>query len=400
MKEQKTPMLHGVTVLDLSRVLAGPYCTMLLGDYGADVIKVERPGEGDETRAWGPPFFAGESAYYLSINRNKRSITVDMKTPQGKQLVCDLATRSDVLVENFTVGALDRLGLGRAELMTLNPRLVFCSISGYGQTGPDKDLPGFDLVAQARGGLMSTTGPVDGPPSIVGISVIDIFAGLHALSAILAALHARERSGQGSYIDMGLLDSAVNILSHQATSFLNTGSVPARRGNSHNNIVPYQTFQARDGYVNIAAGNEKLWDAFCRVLKLERLIADSLFATNALRVQHRAQLIPILQETISQRGAKELVAELSAAKIPASVVQNMQQVFADPQVLAREMVVELPHPSAGPIRVPAAPGFINDAKPPVRLPPPMLGQHTIEILKEKLGYDDAMIAGLLKARAI
>ena len=391
--------LQGITVLDFSHVLAGPYCTMLLGDMGAEVLKIERPGSGDDTRAWGPPFLGGESAYFLSINRNKRSLTLNLKSAEGGRIARDLAARSDVVIENFSPGTMARLGLDYPALSAAHPGLIYCSLSGYGQTGPDRNLPGFDVVVQARGGMMSLTGPPDGPPSIVGISIVDICAGLHALAGILAALCARQRTGRGAYLDHALLDSQVNILSHQAASYLMTGRVPSRRGNSHNNIVPYQTFKTRDGYVNIAVGNEKLWRNFCAVLKLDALAADPRFATNQKRVEHRTALIPVLEQLIAAHETRTLVAQLRAAHVPAAVVQNMQEVFDDPQVLARQMIAEMEHPTAGRLRVPAAAGLLDGAKPPVRRPPPLLGQHTEEILKEKLGYNDTQIA-VLKAASV
>ncbi len=392
--------LSGVTVLDLSRVLAGPYCTMLLGDYGADVIKVERPGSGDDTRAWGPPFVKGESTYFLSVNRNKRSIAVDLKHAEGKRIIRDLASRADVLVENFSPGTLDDLVLSPAELMAANPKLIVCSISGFGQTGPDRDLPGFDLVMQARGGIMSVTGRPDAPPSTVGLAIVDLFAGLHALSLILAALHERETTGKGRIIDLGLLDSHVSILTHLATSYLNTGNVPQRRGNTHNNIVPYQTFQTKDGYVNISVGNDGLWQKFCAVLGLKNLAADARFTTNAQRVQHRDELIPRLEAVIKERSSADLVKDLSAAHVPVATVQDMAQVCADPQVLAREMIAHMPHPLIGDFKTPASPGFIDGKKPEALRAPPLLGQHTDEILREFLKITAEQIANLRASGAI
>jgi len=370
---------------------------MLLGDYGADVIKVERPGSGDDTRAWGPPFVGEkdpQSTYFLSVNRNKRSIAIDLKNAEGKRLIRELGQRADVLVENFAPGTLDELELSPASLMKLNPRLIACSLSGYGQTGPDRALPGFDLVMQARGGIMSVTGQPDAMPSTVGLAIIDLFAGLHALNLILAALHERQTTNRGRYIDLGLLDSHVSILTHLATSYLNTGNVPQRRGNTHNNIVPYQTFKTVDGYVNIAVGNDALWKKFCAALELKEFDADARFTTNAGRVQHRAELIPRLEALIATRKSAELVRQLSEAEIPAAVVQDMAQVCADPQVIAREMMASIQHPSVGELKMPAAPGYVDGAKAEVRYPPPLLGEHTDEILKGVLGLKDAEVAAL------
>ena len=392
--------LNGVTVLDLSHVLAGPYCTMLMGDLGAEVIKLERPGSGDDTRAWGPPFAGGESAYYLSVNRNKRSLALDLKSEDGKQIVRALAAKSNVLIENFSPGTMERLGLGHEALRAEFPHLIYCSLSGYGQTGPDRALPGFDVVVQARGGLMSLCGEKNGPPAIVGISVVDIFAGLHALNAILAALFHQKATGQGARLDMALLDSLVNILTHQATSYLMTGKVPGRLGNAHHNIVPYQTFKTRDGFLNIAAGNDKLFGSMCKVLKQDALPADARFATNSKRVENRAALLAILEPLVAARDTQELFKELSTAHVPAGPVQDMAQVFADPQVQAREMTCEFSHPTAGTVKVPAFPGLLDGHKPAVRRPPPLLGEHSVELLKEVLGYSPDQIQALLELKVV
>ncbi|MBE7466988.1 MAG: CoA transferase [Planctomycetes bacterium] len=392
--------LSNITVLDFTHVLAGPYCTMMLADYGADVIKIERPGVGDDTRAWGPPFAGGESCYFISVNRNKRSLALDLKSAEGKKIVRELAQQSDVVIENFSPGTMQRLGFAYEDIKTLNPRAIYASLSGYGQTGPDRDLPGFDVVIQARGGMMSLTGPAQGEPSIVGISIVDIFAGLHALTGILAALQGRAKSGHGCYLDISLLDSQVNILTHQATSYLMTGRVPSRRGNSHNNIVPYQTFKTKTCHINVAAGNDKLYRNFCAALGRADLADDPRFASNGKRVENRTILCPILEGILAEFDGRELVARLSAAHVPAAVVQDMKAVFDDPQVQARQAVAEMAHPTAGTLRVPHAAGFVDGEKPKLRRPPPLLGEHTAELLKEKLGYDDAKIAALREAKAI
>lgn len=378
--------LTGFRILDLSRVLAGPYCTMVLGDLGAEVIKVERPGTGDDTRAWGPPFVGGESAYYLCANRNKKSITVNLKAAAGQEIIRQLARKSDVLVENFKVGELAQLGLGYQDLKAVHPELVYCSISGYGQTGPDKDLPGYDFIAQGRGGVMSITGEPEGEPMKVGVAVVDITAGLFAANAIQAALLARVRTGQGQAIDISLLDAQVAWLANVASNYLVSGRRPGRFGNAHPTIVPYQAFRARDGFFCVAVGNDGQWQKLCRVLGLSELATDPRFATNPARVQHRDVLIPMLQKVFEPRGIAVWLHEITAAGIPCGPVQTIDQVFADPQVLARDMVWTVPHPTAGEVRLVGSPLKLSEVPTDQREPPPLLGEHTGEVLTSLLGY--------------
>jgi len=298
--------LAGVKVLDLSRVLAGPYCSMMLGDLGADVIKVERPKVGDETREWGPPEAGGESAYYLCVNRNKRSITVDLKSPEGQEIIRRLAKRSDIVLENYKVGTLQRFGLGYEDLKRVNPSIIYCSITGFGQNGPYKDRPGYDFIIQGMGGIMSITGEPDGPPMKVGVAIVDITAGLFACSAILAALYHREKTGKGQYIDIALLDAMVAWLANVGSNYLVSGEIPKRYGNAHPNIVPYEPFKTKDGtYINIGVGNDRQWKKFCEIAGLEHLADDPRFATNPQRVIHRKELIPIIAEKMLERTADE-----------------------------------------------------------------------------------------------
>src|SRR5262245_50317594 len=372
--------LTGIRILDLSRVLAGPYCTMLLGDLGAEVIKVERPGVGDDTRAWGPPFAAGESAYYLCANRNKKSLTVNLKSPVGQEIIRRLACLSDILVENFKVGELSELGLGYKQLKLLNPRLIYCSITGYGQTGPDRELPGYDFIIQGRGGVMSITGEPDGEPMKVGVAIVDITAGLFAANAIQAALLARVRTGHGQAIDISLLDSQVAWLANVASNYLVSGQRPGRFGNGHPTIVPYQSFPARDGFFCLAVGNDGQWQRLCRMLGRPALATDSRFATNPARVQHRPELIAVLQEIFSAHDIDYWLRKLTAAGIPCGPVQAIDQVFADPQVLARDMVWTVPHPTAGEIRLPGSPLKLSETPVACHTHPPLLGEHTDEVL--------------------
>ena len=389
-----SPPLTDLLVLDLSRVLAGPYCTMMLADLGAEVIKVEVPGQGDDTRQWGPPFVGGEAAYYLSVNRNKKSLTLNLKSERGREILRQLAHRADVLVENFRVGTMDEWGLGYEALQEMNPRLIYCAITGYGQTGPYRRRPGYDFIIQAEGGIMSITGPIEGPPMKVGVAIVDITAGLYAGMAILAALHERERSGQGQYIDIALLDAQVAWLANVGSNYLASGQRPDRYGNAHPNIVPYEPFPTSDGWIAVGVGNDRQWRQLCATAGWEDLAADLRFASNPQRVENRAALVPMLQERFRQRSTEEWRTMLLKDGIPCAPINAIDQVFADPQVLARGMCVALPHPTAGTVRMAGSP--LKLSRTPVRLDraPPLLGQHTDEILRAHLDYTDQEVAHL------
>ena len=392
-------LLDDIRVLDLSRVLAGPYCTMVLAEYGADVVKVEEPGAGDGTRSWGPPWVGDQSAYFLAANRGKRSLTVNLKSAAGVAIVRRLAAQSDVVIENFKVGGAATLGLDYVTLSTLNPRLVYCSLTGYGQTGPYRDRPGYDFIIQAQGGLMSITGPENGEPHKVGVAIVDITAGLFAATAILAALHERERSGQGQYIDVALLDTQVAWLANVAQNYLATGEAPARFGNAHPSIVPYAPFPTADGSVAVAVGSDDQYRRFCLAAGRPDLWDDARFRTNAGRVTHRAELIPLLCALFLTRSTQEWIALLLDIGVPVGAINSVAQALEDPQVLARAMVREVDHPTAGRIKVLGpAPKFSRSAT-TVTAPPP-LGYHTAEILAERLGYADDEIAELRRQGAI
>ncbi|MCW5873663.1 MAG: CoA transferase [Anaerolineales bacterium] len=401
MTTTNTGLLHGIQVLDLTRVLAGPYCTMLLGDMGADVIKVEAPGKGDDTRQWGPPFTqGGMSAYFISANRNKRSMTLNLKSPAGLDILRQLIARSDVLVENFKPGTLERMGLSYEELQTLRPALIYCTISGYGYSGPDSHKPGYDFIAQARGGLMSITGPADGEPVRVGLAIADLLSGMYACNAITAALFARERQKTGQRIDISLFDAQVGTLSYVASNYLISGQPPKRYGNGHPNIVPYQSFKASDGYFAFASGNDEQWSKFCAAAGRPDLAEDPRFASNPKRVENREALIPLLDVLFATRTVAEWLAACEQAGVPAGPINTVDQVFTDPQVLAREMVLhgqlsngEAIDMLASPIKVPTSPMQL-------RYPPPALGEHTHEILSGELGLADAALEELKTSGAI
>ena len=377
--------LSGVRVADFTRVLTGPFSTMLLGDLGADVIKVEPPG-GDDTRAWGPPFQTGEggreSSYFLSVNRNKRSLTLDLKTPDGLEAARRLIAGSDVLIENFRPGTLDRLGLGWVALSAAHPRLIYASITGFGLDGPYRDRAGYDVVAQGMGGMMSYNGEAGGPPLRVGVAVADVFAGSLVTQAILAALYARERTGLGERVDVNLLESVVALGSSQVGRFLATGEVPGRTGNDHRSIVPYGTFPCADGFVNIAVGNDALWRRFCAALDLTDLGADARLVTNEGRVTHRADLDARMLPGLARYSRQEIMDRLERAGVPCGPVNDLAEVFADPHVQARGVAVTVPHPTLGETTVTSPPWRFGGEALPVRRAPPTPGQHTAEVLAE------------------
>lgn len=400
--------LAGIRVLDLTRILAGPTCTQLLGDLGADVIKVERPGVGDDTRKWGPPYVEGpigptaESAYYLCANRNKRSVAIDIASEGGQALLRRLLTKCDVLVENFKVGDLARYGLAWEQLKGEFPWLVYCSITGFGQTGPYAPRAGYDYLAQGLGGIMSLTGAADGPPMKVGVGIADLMCGMYASVAILAALRHRDATGQGQCIDAALLDTQVAWLANEATNYLLSGQVPRRQGTEHPNIVPYQTFASADGYVILAVGNDSQFQKWCAFAGAPELAADPRFATNSLRVRHRRELYALMPGHMRAKTTREWVEGLAGLGVPCGPVNALDQVFADPQVQARGMRLDLPHSSAASGSVPlvANPLKMSVTPPEYRHSPPTLGQHTDEVLEELLGLAEAERGELRAAGAI
>ncbi len=385
--------LSGTTVIDFTRVLSGPYCTMVLADLGARVIKIEHPVRGDDTRHWGPPFVATESAYFLSINRNKESVTLDFKKSEGLAVLERLFATADVMVENFRPGTLDAAGLGAEALTQRFSRLIYCSISGYGQTGPRRDEPGYDAVMQAEGGLMSITGERDGPPYRLGVAITDIVSGLFAAQGVLAALVARATTGRGQRVDIGMLDATAALLTYQAGNYFVSGEVPARMGNRHPTITPYESFETADGDLVIAGGNDDIWRRLCGALDLDGLSDDPRFRTNKDRVANRDELRPIFDRVLKTRTRAEWVERLAKVGVPCGSVREISEVLADPQIVARHMIAEVDHPTVGRTRVIGSPLKLSGTPPSVRTAPPTLGQHTETVLTE-LGYDRAAIANL------
>jgi crotonobetainyl-CoA:carnitine CoA-transferase CaiB-like acyl-CoA transferase len=399
-KGEERRALDGVLVLDFTRVLSGPFCTMQLADLGARVVKIEHPERGDDTRAWGPPFVDGESAYFLSINRNKESLTLDLKHPSARTIVDALLARADVLVENFRPGTMERLGFGYERVAANNPRLVYCSISGFGDEGPRRQEAGYDAVLQAEGGFMSVTGPGEGSPYRLGLAIADLATALFATQGILAALLARERIGRGQRVDIAMLDSVAALLTYQAGIYFATGAAPMRMGNRHPTIAPYDTYRASDGDLVLAVGNDDQYQRLCTVLNRPDLASDPRFTTNAGRVEHYSALKMALDASIGVRTLHDLTSGLRAAGVPGGSVRTVAETLADPQIAAREMVASLDHPTAGPVRVMGTPLKLSATPASLRTAPPTLGQHTDAILKQDVGLSEDDIRRLRDASAI
>lgn len=391
--------LEGLRVLDLTRALAGPYCTLMLADHGADVVKIELPGVGDETRQWSPPEINGVSAYYLAINRNKRSVTCDLKHPEGKRVVERLIERSDVLVENFSPGVLARLGFPDDRVQAINPRAILCHISGFGQDGPGRAWAAYDLVVQGMGGIMSLTGEPGGDPVMVGVPQADMVAGMFAAFAITSALEARHRTGEGQVIDATMIGGQVALLSRQAARYFADGTVPKPEGNVHASIVPYQTFRAVDGFVNVGCANNAIFERLCRALDLEELLEDQRYSENPGRVKHRDLLVPVIAGRVQQLTKAEIVRRLREANVPVGPINDLAEVFTDPVVRHLGLIAEVDHPVAGRVRAPGVPVRLSRTPASIRSHPPLLGEHTDEVLEE-IGYSKKEIAKLRAEGAV
>ena len=392
--------LDDIRVLDLSRVVSGPFCTMQLGDMGAEVIKVEEPSRGDDTRAFGPPFTAGESAYFLSVNRSKRSLALNLKHPEALPILKRLVEASDVLIENFRPGAADRLGLGYATVSGWNPRLVYCSISGFGSDGPERDRPGYDLVVQGASGIMDITGDPAGPPTKVGTSVADLVTALYAAQAILLALRARDRTGRGQKVEVAMIDAMASLLTFNAGIYFASGRSPTRRGNAHPTIVPYETFRAADGWLNIAVANDALWQRFCDAAGLEALRDDPRFAAAPARVENRALLIPLVEAAVARRTRDEWVETLGRAGVPCGEIRTVGEVCTNPALIARGRIKDLPHRTVGQVRTIDTPMDLKDTPGGAELPPPVLGEHTMTILTGLAGLSAAEVERLAAAGVV
>jgi crotonobetainyl-CoA:carnitine CoA-transferase CaiB-like acyl-CoA transferase len=391
--------LAGVRVIDFTRILAGPFGSMFLGDMGAEVIKVEEPAKGDDTRGW-PPFVGGEATYFLAVNRSKKSLTLNMKAPEGQAILRRLIAKADVVLENFRPGTMDRLGFGYDAMRAVNPRLVYCAISGFGESGPEASRPGYDLIVQGESGVMDLTGFPDGPPVKVGNSIADLVAGMAAAQGITLALLARERTGRGQKVEIGMLDVMAALLTYQAGLYWNGGGQPKRRGNQHPSIVPYEVFQARDGYLTLGVANNSLWEKTCRALERPELARDPRFDTEANRVANRDTLIPLLNEIFGTRPADEWLARLEAAGVPAGKIKTVAEVCESPHLLARGMIVRLPHPKAGTITVMGVPVRLGETPGAATTAPPLLGQHTDEILTRLLRIPKARVDKLRAAGVV
>lgn len=402
MSDQGSPTprpLDGTRVVDLSRVVSGPYCTMMLGDMGADVIKVEAPGRGDESRAFGPPFHGGESPYYLSVNRNKRSCTLNLKSESGRVILARLLERADVLIENFRPGAMARLGLDYATLSPRHPRLVYCSISGFGDTGPDAARPGYDLIVQGESGLMDLTGEADGPPTRVGTSIADLTAGVMAAQGITLALFSRQTTGRGQHVKIAMLDTMASLLTYNAGDYFAVGQCNTRRGNDHPSVVPYQTLRASDGWLNLGIANDSLWVRYCNAIERADLRDDLRFATAPDRVKHRETLVPIIVELTAARSVQHWVELLGAAGVPCGRIRNVADVCTNPQLIERGKIVERPHPTAETVTMVGSPIELSETPARVERVPPLLGEHTDEVLREA-GFTADEVHGFREAGAI